>query len=310
MLNAGIEATPAPVQVLEELTPDEERERHRLELKVERAFFEAGVALRELKEQRLYRSTHRSFEEYCYARFGYTRRRPYQLIEAAIVFENLCTNGTQNSETSDLHISDTKNSETNNLCTNGTQERAPIVERQVLPTSERQVRDLVNLEPEQQRQVWQQAVKQAEGKIPTGRIVRSVVEKIQHKSIHLASDYCFEGEVFFLQRLIGDEKKYNGCWAIAIEVENRLTVKAAVYDGALEVKQENMKPIDSQQTQAEVREIYERIRRLMECQLDPIDEAQIEFLCRRPWFTLRQKQVLSAMEAVYDICCDPVQAHQ
>ncbi|MBD2309922.1 hypothetical protein H6G17_31430 [Chroococcidiopsis sp. FACHB-1243] len=287
MLNAGIEATPAPVQVLEELTPDEERERHRLELKVERAFFEAGVALRELKEQRLYRSTHRSFEEYCYARFGYTRRRPYQLIEAAIVFENLCTNGTQNSETNDL-------------CTNGTQDRAPIVERQVLPTSERQVRDLVNLEPEQQRQVWQQAVKQAEGKVPTGRIVRSVVEKIKHKSIHLASDYCFEGEVFFLQRLVGDEKKYNGCWAIAIEVESRFTVKAAVYNGTLEVKQDQMKPIDSQQTQAEVRKIYERIKRLMECQLDPIDEAQIEFLCRRPWFTPRQKQVLSAMEAVYD----------
>lgn len=276
MLNAG-EVISASVDVLEELSPQEERERHRLELRVERAFFEAGLALRELREQRLYRSTHRTFEEYCYVRFGYTRRRPYQLIEAAIVFENLCTNGTQ--------------------------DRAPSAERQVLPTSERQVRDLVNLEPEQQRQVWQQAVKQAEGKVPTSRIVRSVVEKIKYKSIRLASDYCFEGEVFFLQRLMKDEKKYNGCWAIAIEVENRFTVKVAVYDGALEVKQENMKPIDSQQTQAEIREIFERIKRLLECQLDPIDEAQIEFLCRRPWFTPRQKQVLSAMEEVYDIHC-------
>jgi hypothetical protein len=76
------------------------------------------------------------------------------------------------------------------------------------------------------------------------------------------------------------------------------------------MKQDRMKPIDSQQTQAEIREIYERIKRLLECQLDPIDEAQIEFLCRRPWFTPRQKQVLSAMEAVYDICCDRVQVHQ
>lgn len=291
MLNAG-EVISASVDVLEELSPQEERERHRLELRVERAFFEAGLALRELKEQRLYRNTHRTFEEYCYARFGYTRRRPYQLIEAAIVFENLCTIGTQNSETNDL------------LCTSGTQDRTPSAERQVLPTSERQVRDLVNLEPEQQRQVWQQAVKQAEGKVPTSHIVRSVVEKIKHKSIRLASDYCSEGEVFFLQRLIGDEKKYNGCWAIAIEVENRFTVKAAVYNGTLEVKQDQMKPIDSQQTQAEVREIYERVKRLMECQLDPIDEAQIEFLCRRPWFTSRQKQAISAMEAVYDIRCD------
>lgn len=35
--------------VVEFLTPDEERERHRLELRVERAFFEAGKALRELR---------------------------------------------------------------------------------------------------------------------------------------------------------------------------------------------------------------------------------------------------------------------
>jgi len=80
-----------------------------------------------------------------------------------------------------------------------------------------------------------------------------------------------------------------------------LTVKAAVYDGALEVKQDRIKPIDSQQTQAEIREIFERIGRLMECQLDPIDEAQIEILCRRSWFTPRQKQALSAMEKVYRV---------
>lgn len=38
----------ANVEVLEELSETEAAERHRLELKVERAFFEAGTALREL----------------------------------------------------------------------------------------------------------------------------------------------------------------------------------------------------------------------------------------------------------------------
>ncbi len=283
---AGV--TRATVAVLEELTPDEERERHRLELRVERAFYEAGAALRELRDKRFYRSTHRTFEEYCYARFGYTRRRPYQLIEAAIVFENLCTNGTQNSECNDL-------------CTIGTQDNSPAIERQILPTSERQVRDLIKLEPAQQREVWQQAVEQAGSKVPTGRIVKSVVERIKQKPFHLASDYCKQGEAFFLQQLTGVESKYNGCWAIAIEVENRFTVKAAIYKGVLSVKPENMKQIDSQQTQAEIKQIYERIKRLMECQLDPIDEAQIEVLCRRSWFTPRQKQALSSLEKVYAV---------
>lgn len=42
-----------------ELTADEQRDRLHLERKVERAFFEAGKALMELRARRLYRSTHR-----------------------------------------------------------------------------------------------------------------------------------------------------------------------------------------------------------------------------------------------------------
>jgi len=45
------------------LSPEEEQLRLQLERKVERAFYEAGCALRELREHRLYRSTHQTFEE-------------------------------------------------------------------------------------------------------------------------------------------------------------------------------------------------------------------------------------------------------
>ena len=53
-----------------ELTEKEICHRLHLERKVERAFFEAGKALVELRERRLYRPTHRTFEEYCRDRFG------------------------------------------------------------------------------------------------------------------------------------------------------------------------------------------------------------------------------------------------
>lgn len=63
----------------EELTPDEERDsealppegadRNHLERKVERAFYEAGKALQQLRDRKLYRSTHRTFEDYCRDRF-------------------------------------------------------------------------------------------------------------------------------------------------------------------------------------------------------------------------------------------------
>ncbi|MHC5855368.1 MAG: hypothetical protein ACYTXO_36810, partial [Nostoc sp.] len=93
---ATITVTAAEV---EELSETEERDRLHLERRVERAFFEAGKALAELRDRRLYRSTHSTFEEYCKDRFGFERRHPYRLIEAAGVVDNLikmCPNWTQN----------------------------------------------------------------------------------------------------------------------------------------------------------------------------------------------------------------------
>lgn len=261
-----LELSSAVVEVLGELTPDEERERHRLELRVERAFSEGCFALRSLRDKKLYRSTHSTFENYVLERFGMKRAHAYRLINAATVVENL----------------------------------SPIGD--ILPTNESVCRYLATLsEPDTQREAWRQILEEKDGGIPTAKDIKGIVERLREKPLLLASDYCKQGEVFFLQRLTGTEIKYNGSWAIAIEVENRFTVKAAVYNAVVEVKPENMKRIDSEQTQAEIKEIYERIRRLLECQLDPIDEVQIELLCRRPWFTPRQKQALSALEIIYRV---------
>lgn len=101
-------------------------DRLRLERFVERAVFEAGKALMELRDRRLYRSTHHTFEEYCRVRFGSSRRQPYLLMDAAIVFDNLL-------------------------------EKCDPLDH-ILPTSERQVRPMTKLEPHEQQEVWQQAV--------------------------------------------------------------------------------------------------------------------------------------------------------
>ncbi len=52
----------------------------------------------------------------------------------------------------------------------------------VLLSSERQVRDLVGLEIEQ-REVWQQAVYEAERKIPSGKTVSGIVEQLKTKPL-------------------------------------------------------------------------------------------------------------------------------
>ena len=90
-----------PIEIVndDELSSEDERDRLRLERQVERAFYIAGSALRELRDRRLYRSTHKTFKEYCQDRFGFTRSHPYRLIDAASVIDNLSQmspNGRQN----------------------------------------------------------------------------------------------------------------------------------------------------------------------------------------------------------------------
>ncbi|WP_242072161.1 hypothetical protein [Nostoc sp. FACHB-110] len=108
-----------------ELTEDEQRDRLHLERRVERAFFEAGKALMELRDRKLYRSTHKTFEEYCRDRFGHSRRQSYLLMDAAVVFDNLAEKCDRNDH--------------------------------ILPTNEWQVRPLTKLDPDLQPEAWQQA---------------------------------------------------------------------------------------------------------------------------------------------------------
>lgn len=55
------------------------------------AFRDVVFALKEVRDGRLYRHAHATFEDYCQSRWGFTRRRGYQLIEAAEAIASLPT---------------------------------------------------------------------------------------------------------------------------------------------------------------------------------------------------------------------------
>ncbi len=249
-----------------ELTEDEEKERHRLELKVERAFTEAGKALRELRDKRLYRSSYKSFEDYCRARFGFTRQSANYLIAGANVVESLTTNGCQ-----------------------------------ILPTTERQVRPLTKLEPSEQCEVWQQAVYEAGGKVPTGQVVKGIVERLKEKPLTLASDFCSIGDVFTLTRLKGIERKYNGCWAIANDLRD-FTVVVDVHDATLTVKSENLQPIDSPDAHRQLPETLRRIRRLRNvASLDRGADIMLAHLGQQIYLTDFEAEFLTFIEERHGI---------
>ena len=258
-----------------ELTENEERDRHRLELRVEQAFYQAGAALQELRDRRLYRSTHHTFEQYCQDRFGYHRRHSYQLIDAAVVFENLCAIGAQ------------KNSDTSGA--------------RILPTSERQCRPLTRLEPAQQVVAWQQAVESAGGKAPSGRAVKGIVERLKEKPRLHAADFCCTGDVFVLTKLEDSDRKYNGCPCVAVELK-QFSVDVDVHDTTLTVKPENLKKVDSPDAYRQLPQILKRIRRLR--QVDSLDRSVIYFLegvGRQIYLTEVEDMLLSCLEKHYEI---------
>ena len=131
------------------LSETEKAERDSLECTVQQAFFIAGKALKLLRDKRLYRETHATFESYVKNRFDFTKRAAYYLIDAHEVVNNLKSEQF-------VHAS---------ISTN------------ILPTKESQCRPLAKLPPEQQREVWRTAIEKAKGKVPSARIVKEIVKQ-------------------------------------------------------------------------------------------------------------------------------------
>lgn len=104
-------------------------------------FVEVGTALLKIRDGRLYRLEHSTFEDYCRERWGWSRQHVNHQISAAQVAANLET----------------------------------MVSK---PESERQARPLASLEPDEQRQAWSRAVETAPNGKVTAEHVRSTVDEM------------------------------------------------------------------------------------------------------------------------------------
>jgi len=129
------------------LTAIEREDLSRYELIIERglrSFQEAGQALSEINERRLYRERYNSFEEYCSKHWHFERAHAYRLIEAARVIANLSLSPAGDS----------------------------------LPVSEWQVRPLTQLEPAEQVEAWA-AAKSIAGDKPVASHVQRAVDAVK-----------------------------------------------------------------------------------------------------------------------------------
>jgi protein gp37 len=103
-------------------------------------FVRVGLALEELKRRGEYKKSGYTWDKYCQERFGFRSNHADKQIRGAKIVGGLGT---------------------------------------TVPTNERQIRPLTNLEPEQQRQAWQQAVESADGQQPTSKQVKQAVRIVK-----------------------------------------------------------------------------------------------------------------------------------
>jgi hypothetical protein len=104
-----------------------------------KTFVEVGQALLQIRDERLYRASHKTFEEYCRERWDWSRSYVHRQIEAAQVAENL------------LPIGNIQN--------------------------EAQARELAPLPPDSQREVAGRAFQTFNGKLPSARILGQMVRE-------------------------------------------------------------------------------------------------------------------------------------
>jgi len=281
------ERTPEPkpvlVEVVEELSPEEEADRQRLELLVERAFYQAGSGLRELRERRLYRNTHKTWEEYCQDRFGYTYRFANLKIAAADVFDNLLN-----------HFSKS------DLGTNCSQK--------ILPNWESQCRELAKLESEQQPEAWEEALQRTPGKkIPSASTVKAVVlekkgivERLKERN---SSPSEFKlGDVVEIEATNPPLRPFVQMWGIIKQVGSfSYTVQISIARDTQQCKEEEMVKVDDEYT-ADIKAVAERIWRLVQnFELEPIEYDILANLQRSKCFTPKQLRYLEFLERDYGL---------
>ena len=127
-----------------------------------------------------------------------------------------------------------------------------------------------------------------------------IVQRLKAKPLFLAKDFCQVGDVFILTRLEGKEKKYNGCWAIALGLKD-FTVIVDVHDTTLTVKLDNLDKIDSPDVKRHLPQILKRIRRLRQLPgfRDRIAYNVLDHLGRQTYLTQLEDKMLQLIEQEY-----------
>lgn len=155
------------------LTAPETREFAKLESDIESGldgFVKAGNALAKIRDKRLYRDSHGSFDVYCRARWNLGKSRAYQLISSAEIAEQV----------------------------------SAIVDDQ--PKRESHVRPLAKLPEEQRQPAWREAVETAADGVTAEHVEAVVASRLSQEELSIADhgyadDFLTDRDVAVMQAM-------------------------------------------------------------------------------------------------------------
>jgi hypothetical protein len=252
------------------------------EIQVKTAFYTAGVALSQLQQLRLYRSTHTSFEEFCLDVFSFTRDYAYLMMAAAKIYQNLADNLPP-------------------------YEGKPTTGRQLpLPTKQRQLRPIIKarLDDAAQIEVWDLAIALVDGKIPSSSIVTEAVNSYLAKNNTRPNPFE-TGQVCRI--VVGDNSKLKGLggsWCIVESVGDRYCL-VNTWNNQLSVPVNNLEGRDLNQEEYQAfEEVGIRMTNLH--QTGKLDIAAMWVLnglakLERPYLTALEEKLLALLEAEYNL---------
>jgi hypothetical protein len=171
---------------------------------------------------------------------------------------------------------------------------------QILPTSERQVRPMTKLEPQEQQEVWLRAVEQAGGKVPTGRIVKDVVQRIMERT-QVPNTYQIDEVCQILAKDNPELRGKGGCWAIVSAV-NDFSCTVRMWDGEYTVGLQHLKSYNYLPAECEqMRVICDRISRVYSGALEETVKSLLQSLGKlnRPYLTAVEEKLLNVLESEY-----------
>nr|WP_322666602.1 hypothetical protein [Dendronalium sp. ChiSLP03b]MDZ8209201.1 hypothetical protein [Dendronalium sp. ChiSLP03b] len=148
---------------------------------------------------------------------------------------------------------------------------------------------------------WQAAVKQAGGKVPTGRIVKDVVQRIIERT-QVPNSYQVGEVCQILAKENPELRGRGGCWAIVTQV-NDFSCTVRTWDGELTVGVQHLKSYEYLPQECEqMQSLCDRITQIYSDSLEETVKNLLQSLGKlnRPYLTAMEKKLLSVLESEYE----------